>query len=252
MNNSISLLAIDSGNTAIKWGLHDGLRWVEKGSILQSERIMLRQVLLQLPSVSNIIVSNVAGSSVSNDLRELLGNWRVRQQWITAQVKQCGVYNHYVFPGQLGADRWAALIAAWHHLKRECLVVNIGTAMTVDILSDTAEFRGGIILPGPKLMQQALVDQTNGIRTEGCGKFQSFPNNTGDAVFSGMIQALTGAIEKMYALLALNRDHSLPKIIISGGDAAWVCEHIHLPYQIMDNLVLEGLRIIAREKPDPA
>lgn len=247
MDHSTSLLAIDSGNTAIKWGLHDGLRWVEKGSILQGERKMLRHALQQLSPFTSVIISNVAGRSANDDLRKLLDQWQVHQRWITTQTRQCGVHNGYVFPERLGCDRWAALIAAWNHLKRRCLVVNIGTAMTVDVLSDTGEFRGGIILPGPKLMQQALANQTDGIRTAGCGKFQSFPDNTEDAIFSGMIQALSGAIEKMYTLITFNMDNPSPMIVISGGDAALVCDHVHLPYQIMDNLVLEGLLAIARE-----
>jgi len=251
MSNLNSLLAIDSGNTAIKWGLHDGLRWLEKGTILQSERKMLRHVLQQLPSFTSAIISNVAGRSASDDIRIQLDQWKIHQRWITAQTRQCGVHNSYALPEQLGCDRWAALIAAWHHLKRRCLVVNIGTAMTVDVLSDSGEFKGGIILPGPKLMQQALVTQTDGIRIAGYGKFQSFPDNTEDAVFSGMIQALSGAIEKMYALIASNMGNYAPIIIISGGDASPVCNHIHLPYQIMDNLVLEGLLVIAGEWLDP-
>ncbi|MDT8363530.1 MAG: type III pantothenate kinase [Nitrosomonas sp.] len=252
MKNSRYLLAIDSGNTAIKWGLHDGLQWVASGTVLQSERGALRQHWLRLPPLAGVMVCNVAGKTVGDDLEALLDQFQAcHQQWITAQVSQCGVYNGYAAPGQLGCDRWAALIAAWHHLRRGCLVVHAGTAMIIDVLSDTGEFRGGVILPGPKLMQQALVDRTNGIGMANAGKFQPLPDNTEDAVFSGMIQALTGAVEKMHALMPSGHDNLPPITLVSGGDAAIVCDHLHLPYQVMDNLVLEGLLVIAREQHDP-
>lgn len=252
MNYPSFLLAIDSGNTVIKWGLHDGLCWVEKGKILQSKRETLQHVLSRLPAFTRVIVSNVAGRSAHADLQKSFDQRQIHQRWITARTQQCGVHNGYVVPEQLGCDRWAALIAAWHHLKQKCLVVNIGTAMTVDVLSDSGEFKGGIILPGPKLMQRALIDHTDGIRTTGCGKFQLFPDNTENAVFSGMIQALSGAIEKMHTLISSGMDNASPMIVISGGDAALVSDHIHLPHQLVDDLVLEGLLVIAREEPDPA
>ena len=253
MENPDYLLAIDSGNTAIKWGLHDGLGWIENGVVLQSARETLQQNLLRLPTVNRVIISNVMGKAAGDDIKALLDPMPVSHQWwITAQINQCGVHNGYASPDQLGSDRWAALIAAWFHLRRECLVISIGTAMTVDVLSDTGEFRGGIILPGPKLMQQALVDQTAGIEMASSGKFQSLPDNTKDAVYSGMIQALTGAVERMYALISSGTDKPPPMMLVSGGDAAIIREHFRQPCQVMDNLVLEGLVVIAREMLDPA
>lgn len=247
------LLAIDSGNTAIKWGLHDGLEWVANGRVSQIERGTLQQNLAVLPPGTSAIVSNVAGKAAGDDLKALLNQSQACQQWwIVAQANQCGVHNGYASPQQLGCDRWAALIAAWHHLQQGCLVINAGTAMTIDVLSDTGKFRGGVILPGPKLMQQALVNRADGIRMANTGRFRTLPDNTEDALFSGMIQALTGAIERMYALNFSDSSNSPQKILINGGDAPIIGEHLHLPHKVMDNLVLEGLVVIAREKPDPA
>ncbi len=252
MQTTPYLLAIDSGNTAIKWGLHNGLRWIANDVALQVEREIWQQKLAALPPCTGVIVSNVAGKTADDNLKALLNQSQACQHWwIVAQANQCGVRNGYVSPEQLGCDRWAALIAAWHYLRRGCLVINVGTAMTIDVLSDAGEFRGGAILPGPELMQQALADRANGIKMTNTGKFQMLPDNTEDSVFSGMIHAVTGAIERMYTLNFPNPDNPLPRILVSGGNAAVIREHLHLPHKVMDNLVMEGLVVIAREEFDP-
>lgn len=243
------LLAVDSGNTAIKWGLYDGSDWRERGAIAQNQRHLLSLIWRKLPVLSSIIVSNVAGPLAETALLNSFAAWEITPHWIMATAYQCGVENHYADPAQLGSDRWAALIAAWSMRQQGCLVVNAGTAMTVDALSDKGEFYGGIILPGFASMKQSLVKQTALLTlTEGC--FQDFPNMTRDAIHSGVIHALTGAIDHMYTLLSARLSCSPLNCIISGGDAALLLPHIRIPTIIVDNLVLEGLRVIAQEKPE--
>ncbi|MXS84896.1 type III pantothenate kinase [Nitrosomonas sp. HPC101] len=247
MNASFFLLAIDSGNTAIKWGLHDGTQWLACGNILQGERMMLQQAWETLPVPASVLISNVAGSRAASDLTALLKPWRIQPQWIMASASQCGITSRYAKPEQLGSDRWMALIAAWHRMQRMCLVVDAGTAMTVDALSSTGEFLGGIIVPGPDLMKKALAGRVGALTTSVSGRFQDFPTNTENALYSGMIQALTGALERMGCLLARYSEKQAPvEIIVTGGGAALLDQHIHAPHQIIDNLVLEGLVIIAK------
>lgn len=246
MNASSLLLAIDSGNTAIKWGLHDGRQWLARGSTLQNERRMLKQNWAALPAPASILIANVAGLQAADDLTALLAPWHVHLEWVTASARQCGVINRYSNPVQLGCDRWVALIAAWHQLQRACLVVDVGTAMTVDALSASGEFLGGIIVPGPDAMRQALADRAGIFSTPLPGGFQNFPVNTGNALYSGMIQALTGAVERMYDQLSeYTGKQMVVETILTGGGAALLAPHIHIPHQIVDDLVLEGLVIIA-------
>jgi len=241
------LLAIDSGNTAIKWGLHDGDRWVTRGVTLQSERMTLTQAWIKLPVPSSIVVSNVAGLSAVKDLESLLTLWQVKPKWITAQTSQCGIRNCYSSPGQLGCDRWAALIAAWCILREGCLVINVGTAMTIDALTDKGEFIGGIIVPGLELMKQTLASRIDALSFSAQGSFQDFPNNTENALYSGAIHALAGSLERMYdRLLGYLNQQGIPTIL-SGGDAALLSAHIRVPHRVVNNLVLEGLVVISRE-----
>lgn len=241
------LLVIDSGNTTIKWGVHDGHGWYKQGRIAQTQRESLSTVWQLLPAPSSIVVSNVAGPSAESALLDSLSIWGVAPRWVTATPRQCGVVNQYLEPAQLGCDRWAALIAAWNMKRQGCLVINVGTAMTVDALSDHGEFLGGIILPGFASMKQSLTQQT-ALLTSAEGCFQAFPNTTHNAIHSGIIHALTGAIERMHALLLarLGRDRLL-ECVISGGGAALLRPHIKIPTIMVDYLVLEGLRVIAEE-----
>ncbi|MCC6917418.1 type III pantothenate kinase [Nitrosomonas sp.] len=243
------VLAIDSGNTAIKWGLHDGERWLANGSTLQDRRMMLKQSWTRLPIPSLVLISNVAGLQAEKDLAVLLQPWQVPPRLISAKASQCGVINRYTRPEQLGCDRWMALIAARHRVQRACLVVDIGTAMTADALAATGEFLGGIIVPGPDTMKQALAGRAGTFAIPNSGSFQNFPINTANALFSGMIQALTGALERMHDQLSSYSNGQIPaEIILTGGGAALLAPHIRISHQIVDNLVLEGLIIIAGEQ----
>jgi type III pantothenate kinase len=150
--------------------------------------------------------------------------------------------NRYSRPQQLGCDRWAALIAAWQQIGGACLVVVCGTATTIDALSDSGEFLGGLILPGVALMQQSLTTATAQLNAVD-GEYADFPRNTADALLSGAIQASCGAIQRQYALL-----NTTSPVLLSGGAAHLLLPQLQLPVKMVDNLVLHGLLLIAQEE----
>lgn len=239
------MLAIDSGNTAIKWGLHDGSHWYAQDSVLQHECMSLAKVWVDLPPPVSIMISNVAGRQVADDLTVLLAPWKIKPTWITARASQCGVSNGYANPEQLGSDRWAALLAAWHRKQQACLVVDTGTAMTVDALDNQGRFLGGIIVPGPESLLQVLSEYTN-VQIADSGRFQCFPDNTDSALASGVVHALVGALERMHHLLIKQTDTETVPLILSGRGATWLLPHLHhISYEKIDDLVLEGLLVIA-------
>lgn len=242
------LLAIDSGNTRVKWGLHDGRSWVKQGTVIQGKKALLEREWWDLREPSRVVISNVAGDQARADLSELFTRWKAEPQWITAVAYQCGVRNYYTHPAQLGSDRWAALIAAWGLQGQGCLVVDVGTAMTVDALSDTGEFLGGIITPGIDLMLQIPIGDIASVEPAD-GKFCDYPDNTADAIYSGAVQAMAGAVERMAALLAGTLGHT-PDCILSGGAAQQLQPQLNINAKVMDNLVLEGLLVIARENSE--
>lgn len=239
------LLAVDSGNTRIKWGLREGNRWLAQGVMAQKTRMALQQVWQDLPALpERIVVANVAGEAARQDFLVLFSRWNIESDWIVATAHQCGVSNAYVEPGKLGIDRWAALIAAWQRCQKACLVVNMGTALTVDALSE-GRFLGGIILPGADLLQKVLTGNTASL-VYYQGKFCDFPDNTDDAIFSGAVHALAGATGRMYDRLAAVSGQ-VPDCVATGGAVPFLLPHLKLSVEVVENLVLEGLVLIASE-----
>ena len=238
------VLAIDAGNTRVKWGLHDGREWRATGAVATAEAAALAQSIPAAPRPDVAIACNVAGDAAETAITRACAAMKLAVTFIRSAREQLGVSNAYREPTQLGPDRWAALVAA-HALERgHKLVVNAGTALTVDALTADGKFLGGLIVPGPRLMRRSLDRGTAGLRlTE--GSIAELPRSTPDAITSGAIQACAGAVERLAAAMA---SHGTPpdRIILSGGAAAEIAPWLLLPIAHHDNLVLDGLERIAR------
>jgi type III pantothenate kinase len=239
------VIAIDAGNTRIKWGIHHGKGWVTRGAAPTREAALLARVLAGDASVSSAVASNVAGAEVEAQLQEIFSHARIALRMARSEARQLGVVNGYGDARQLGSDRWAALVAAHALEKGDKLVVNAGTALTIDALAADGNFLGGLIVPGPALMRRSLDHGTAALRlTE--GEFRDFPASTPDAITSGAIQACVGAVQRMGALLAA-RGAAPPRVLLSGGAAAELAPHLPIVHAIYENLVLDGLILIARD-----
>jgi type III pantothenate kinase len=243
------ILAIDAGNSRVKWGWHEGNAWsgIANVSLIEfaasSDHINPFSATHDNPS--RIIVSNVAGDGA----QLLLVNWtsifESEPEWIRGERELCGVRNLYDRPEQLGPDRWAALIAARSlEPARACLVVNAGTCTTVDMLSAQGEFAGGLILPGIDLMRFVLHEHTGRLPLQE-GKFVAAPRNTLDAIETGCRHAQAGAVERMFRTLGAGS-----ACLVSGGGGPALIERLAegaaaggagLPCRYVENLVLEGL-----------
>ncbi len=236
------MLLLDAGNSRIKWAQVEGGQWLRQGATGIAEWPVSRQVFATLAQPHKILVSNVAGDEVAQQIRAACAAWRCPVEFINARAEQCGVRNAYDQPAQLGSDRWAALIAAWHHERAACLVVSCGTATTIDALSGAGEFLGGLILPGVDMMRRSLAAGTARLEAVD-GSWREFPRNTADAIASGAIQATVGSMLRQYELLGVPG----ARCLLSGGAADSVQPHLGLPLLRMDNLVLQGLQIIGQQ-----
>lgn len=234
------ILAIDCGNSRLKWGLRDGRRWQSAGSVPLADIARLRGKWGRIPPDARVVVANVAGPAVRLRLEAILAG-RPRLSWVRPKRRECGVTNGYKKAAQLGADRWAALIGAWSILRGPCLVVAAGTATTADVLEGDGTFAGGAILPGVELMKQSLARGTAGLSFSK-GRFSRLPRSTADAIETGCLLAQAGAIERMFAGMEPGA-----KCVLTGGAAGRIARHLDIPVRIENHLVLEGLVRIARE-----
>jgi type III pantothenate kinase len=260
------ILAIDAGNSRVKWGWletaidgrgrleHDSaernstanLRWSSIATVsliefaASGDHVNPFSVTHEAPE--SIVISNVAGEGA----HQLLVNWtsifEAAPLWLRAEPERFGVKNLYEHPEQLGPDRWAALIAARGLHSGSCLVVNAGTATTVDMLTAEGTFLGGAILPGVELMRFVLHEHTGRLPIEQ-GSLREKPRNTLDAIETGCRHAQAGAIERMYR--AFRELDTNPLCIVSGGAGRPLMDQLSAPRRYVENLVLDGLARIA-------
>lgn len=235
------IVAVDAGNSSIKWGVWED-EWSSQGSMPTAQFDTLAAAWESVPLPYAIFASNVAGAQVRNSLDAWAAPRGIEVQWLASRREQCGVRSAYREPGQLGADRWASLIAAWHLVGGAALVVNAGTAVTIDALDREGVFHGGVIMPGLALMASALASGTAGL-PHTRGTFAAFPDNTADAIASGALLAVCGAIDRMHSTLSALGTR--PQIVLSGGAAPAIAAQLNAPTLSVPYLVLEGLRVVA-------
>ena len=241
----MNILAIDAGNSRVKWGYARDRDWIRVSVLAKREAARIGEGLSGLPPPQRIVVSNVAGPTVADAIAAALTPLGTVPRWIRSGAQQCGVRSSYDDPAQLGPDRWAALIGAWQLYGGPSIVASAGTTLTVDALSADGVFLGGCIVPGIELMRAALAQNTARL-TRADGIYTYFPDRTADAIMSGIINALAGAIERMVAFMA-GTGEADATIVLSGGDAAVLAPRLNGRIEVVDNLVLEGLACIALE-----
>jgi type III pantothenate kinase len=235
------IVAVDAGNTRIKWGVWEG-KWCDQGWLPTDQYQTLSAAWERVPRPYVVFASNVAGHALRATLDAWATSHQVPLHWLVSRAEQCGVRSAYRDPAQLGPDRWASLIAARQLMRGAALVVNAGTAVTIDALDAQGMFLGGVILPGLALMASALVSGTAGL-PQASGQFATFPDNTADAIASGAVLAVSGAIDRMRDALAAMGP--APRIVLSGGAASALAPHLTTPVVSVPYLVLEGLRVVA-------
>ena len=253
------VLLVDMGNSRTKWavcGNEDafGTPFRMTGVIDNTELPAFAPASWR--TCRRALVASVASSAMTASMEALLQALSIPVYRPQAEASAGGLINGYADPKQLGVDRWLAAIAAWRHFRSTCAVVSAGTALTVDAIAGSGDgepgrFLGGFIVPGLQLMQRSLRHGAAGIHAIN-GLERAFPDNTGDAMYSGAIAAMTGAVHHMLRQLE-RRENTLPRCILSGGDAPLLAQalatrdDVHVEMCVVDNLVLQGLQLIESE-----
>jgi type III pantothenate kinase len=246
----VSFLAIDIGNTRLKWALFahpiPGQPPLRHGAVfLETIDELADTEWATLLPPDQMLGCVVAGEAVRRRVEEQMELWDVTPRWVVSATAEAGVTNGY----DLGADRWVALVgararaaaeaAATGNPPRPALVVMVGTAVTVDAIDAAGQFLGGLILPGFGLMLRALEMGTAGLKVP-TGETVEFPTNTSDALMSGGVFAIAGAVERQHKRLAA-RTGQAPLVLIAGGAAVKLAPALDLEFEIVDGLLFEGL-----------
>ncbi len=248
------ILLIDVGNTRLKWG------WLTHTGLSDQQAVMHRDAKPGLwtsalfetkQRPSRVLVANVAGPRMAKTLTRLSKKvFKVETEFVTATQQFDGLTNGYLDPTLLGADRWLALIGAWTRAKGALVVVDAGTAVKVDSIDARGQHLGGLIAPGIHMMREVLMNKTSDIAKAAALSTPSLAgvlaNNTVGAVSRGAVFALAGMADRAAEIIQQSTGAS-PRLFITGGDAGMIAGTMRTPGEIVPDLVLQGLAVMAAQ-----
>jgi len=244
-------LLLDMGNTRIKWARLEGGRLAGQGAATHADEDLNHafERVFDGANPKRVLASNVAGPLLGKALGELCEKrFGLKPEFLVPAAKACGVTNGYTDPQRLGADRWAAVIGAFHRSGGPACVIDAGTAITVDAVDKQGRHLGGLIAPGPQTTRRALAGATAALRDLGEGELALLCKDTRSAVTSGGWYAAAGFVEHIAVLLKQELGVEL-KFLLTGGDAERLKELLRTPMTLAPDLVLQGLAVLAGERP---
>ena len=248
------ILVIDVGNTRLKWA------WLTSTGLSDQQAVVHRDAKPGIWTTAlfksgqrptRVLVSNVAGLGMARTLARLTKkNFRVDVEFVTASREFHGLTSGYLDPSLLGADRWLALIGAWTRARTSLCVVDAGTAVKVDSVDSSGQHLGGLIAPGMHMMREVLMSNTSDIAKAALNSSPSLDgvlaNNTIAAVSRGAVFALAGMADRAAEVIEQSTG-SKPKLFITGGDANMIAGTMRIHGEIVPDLVLQGLAVIAAQ-----
>jgi type III pantothenate kinase len=229
------ILVIDVGNTRLKWA------WLTSTGLSDQQAVVHRDAKPGMwtsalfesgQKPSRVLVSNVAGPAMAKTLTQLAKKkFKLTVEFVTATQEFQGLTNGYLDPALLGADRWLGLIGAWTMARTALCVVDAGTAVKVDGVDASGQHLGGLLAPGIHMMREALMNRTS---------------DTIGAVSRGAVFALAGMADRAAEVIEQSTG-ARPKLFITGGDAGMITGTMLGHGEIVPDLVLRGLALIAAQ-----
>ncbi len=248
------ILVIDVGNTRLKWA------WLTSTGLSDQQAVVHRDAKPGIWTAAlfetgqrpaRVLISNVAGPAMGKTLAQLSKKMlHVDAEFVTAAQQYHGLTNGYLDPSLLGADRWLGLIGAWTLARSALCVVDAGTAVKVDSVDANGQHLGGLIAPGIHMMREALMSKTSDIAKAVEHSTPSLAgilaNNTIGAVSRGAVFALAGLADRTAEVIAQSTG-TKPRLFITGGDAGMITGVMRSHGEIVPDLVLQGLAVIAAQ-----
>ena len=243
------ILLADVGNSRIKWVSCEQGEFQARGRAAHGEESwaeLAARLWAELPRPARVVIVSVAGPEVRAALAAWIRQtWAIEAEFVVSTAAACGIRNAYAEPERLGADRWVAMIAARALLgPQTCYVVDCGTAVTIDALAADGRHLGGVIVPGMRLMREALYRETRQIPPE-AGEARLFGQSTRDCVWGGALYAVASAIDGITDRMIAS--HGPGARLLTGGATGVVWPHLRGDYRLEPDLIFTGLRVIAGE-----
>ncbi len=235
------ILYLDIGNTRLKWML-EGYSGALPSNGVSGLRPALEGIKgdIDWRGVSMVAVSSVVGVGVEGALRSWV-NENLSAGIFFAEVKDgvAGVKVAYDDIAKFGVDRWLVLLAARRRCRGACVVVDAGSALTVDYLSGDGLHYGGMIIPGVALMVGALFRSTEAVKVEldDLSEMDRYGRNTLECVKVGLSSVYRGVFSRFEA----------EQVLLTGGDASLLRELFPVAPDVCPDLVFEGLKIAYQE-----
>jgi len=255
----MNTLLVDIGNSRVKWARQaGGVLGVQHASEYAGwSTADWRHALFDETPVQRVVVASVAGKSslAALDAAARAATGRGIERVVT-QREAGGVVNGYAQPGLLGVDRWLAAIGGYEFVRGACVVADIGTAATIDVVAADGHHRGGYIVPGPQLMVASLLDGTSDLAefraSSPASHAETFADNTRDAIERGCRVALAAWLERGVADAERLLGGEV-RLLVTGGAAVEVLPYLVAASEAVPDLVLRGLAVVAgsrQERPD--
>jgi type III pantothenate kinase len=249
----MNTLLVDIGNTRVKWAILRGARQTRmQAAPHENSGLALRALVRHAPrDVGRVIVVSVVDEALSRVLDAAVQRrFGVATEYIRSTRRARGVSNGYRDTWRLGADRWVSVIGAHAHARgRTAVIANVGTALTIDVVTASGRHRGGAIVPGPETMVASLLSGTHGIRRRAQGAKASsrslFATDTASALAAGSKFAAAAFIDR--AVLEARTPGGRPLLLLTGGGAPELRRYLKSPARVVPDLVLRGLAELAQD-----
>ena len=250
----MSYILIDAGNTYLKVAHIIDSKYVDFNYDILNYENLFDDLLLKLKnySPSKVIVCNVNKPGIYSIISDVvLKLWHIQAILVSVEQDKYGISTCYTNPNLLGSDRWVAMIAARSEFKKTLCVIDCGTAVTIDVVTDLGVHIGGLISPGLNTSRKSLGLNTNNLPSvdnvdKNNNNESSFlAINTEDAILGGTLYQLSAYIERIVSEIKEEFGEDLV-CVITGGDADKVQALTYHYFHHRETLVLDGLRILAK------
>jgi type III pantothenate kinase len=242
------MLLVDIGNTRIKWAMLRGDK-LGRQKALEHAGLTARDLERQLfatRGITRVVAASVASVRLNRLLAATCRKTGLACEFVASARNAAGLTTRYKEPWRLGVDRFMAVIAAYHIARaRGACVVDVGTAMTIDLVDALGVHLGGAIIPGPELMVGSVLKNTAGIarRASGAGQAKGmFALDTRAAIGQGARYAAAAVIDRAVAE-AQKVLQRTPLVLLTGGAAVQIEPLLHCSYVSVPDLVLRGVAL---------